>query len=409
MIKLIKLGMEGFGKRMWLNLFIFLETVIVIVAANVIISNINSRWMLYKPLEYLAEKRGYIFSIDDGETEEEEIDENENYYENNIKVMKKIEKKLKGDISFHRVYEFSGFDEGKKVEFNVFGFEDEFYKGMSFPLKSGSWGSVKSGSDEEYIECVVTPNNKGYGVGSIIKSKKGDEVIMFKVVGVLTDSTYVTSSGTWGYGCKGYFQSYTLKDADEMGVYMYANGDKLKSVSGSYPSDNEFITYNRTPSEYEYKYNNTVLGKRGYVFTTEQFKKNSLEYIEKLIRRTLPIYIGVIVIIGIGIICATIIQIKSRMREYSIYYLCGAGKRQCVFVSVVYNLMVTGAAVIIGVCSFIGIYYSAVSEKIGLIVNEYNIYTTLAVVAVLLLVSAIVPFVKLGMVPVKELLINEQA
>lgn len=33
----------------------------VIVAANVIISNINSRWMLYKPLEYLAEKRGYIF------------------------------------------------------------------------------------------------------------------------------------------------------------------------------------------------------------------------------------------------------------------------------------------------------------------------------------------------------------
>lgn len=71
--------------------------------------------------------------------------------------------------------------------------------------------------------------------------------------------------------------------------------------------------------------------------------------------------------------------------------------------------MVTGAAVIIGVCSFIGIYYSAVSEKIGLIVNEYNIYTTLAVVAVLLLVSAIVPFVKLGMVPVKELLINEQA
>lgn len=398
MTKLIRLGIEGFGKKLWLNLFIFIETAIIIVAANVIISNINSRWMLYEPLSYVVESDGYIFSIFEGDE-----DENNLY----IEKMKKIEKKLKGDVTIHRTYVYEGFDKGKNASLSVYGFEKEFFANMAFPLKDGSFRKLRQSNDGEYIECVVTPNNLGYGVGSIITC--GDsEKVMFKVVGVLTDSTYVTSSTTWGYGCRGFFESYTLKDSGSKGIYMYANAEKLKSVTGSYPCESEFITYNRKPSDYEYKYNNTVLGKRGYLFTLEQFKKNSLEYIEKLIKRTIPIYAGVMIIIGIGIICATIIQIKSRMKEYSIYYLCGASKGKCIFVSIVYNLIINLSAVIIGVCSFVVIYYSGINGKIGMIVNEYNMYVTMAIMAILLLVSAIVPFIRLGMTSVKELLIEEK-
>lgn len=393
-MKLLTLGISHVSRKLWLNIFIFVQVAVIIVSANIMVANMNSRKLLYSPLSYVMEKDGYLFSssYDD--------DDDRVRYEK----LKKAEGKLKGNVTIHRIYNMYGAVSGGGT-FNAYGFETEFYKNMHFPLSSGTYNLGED--DTGYIECVLGPNELGYGVGSIINANdfSGNNV-RFKVVGVLSNPTYIPNSSGWAFSCDGFFKSYGIGEyaGSDSGLYMYVNGAKLKQADSMALYDGEFITYNRKLTKYEYSFNNSILAKRGDVCTNEMFRNNSHKYTDSLKDRLIPVFAGIMFIIAVGIISASMIQMMSQMREYSIFYLCGATRAKCIFISIVCNILTYIGAAIIGICVFIIMYNSRLNQKIGMVMEKNNLIITAAIVSVLILISALVPFIKLGMSSIKNLL-----
>ena len=91
MIKIIKLGVGGISKKLWLNIFLLIEVIVIIVASNIMVSNMNSKKVLYKPFEYMMNKDGFIYFND-------EFIENVDGADI-LKALKKVEKKLKGEYN----------------------------------------------------------------------------------------------------------------------------------------------------------------------------------------------------------------------------------------------------------------------------------------------------------------------
>ena len=137
-MKLFTMGISHISRKLWLNIFIFIQVAVIIISVNVMIANMNSKNILYSPLSCFVEKEGYLFSYDCD-------DENEMF-----EKIKKIESKLKGNVNIHRIYNMYGVVSGRGVEFYAYGFDTEFYENMHFTLKEGSWNLVEE--DKVYIE-----------------------------------------------------------------------------------------------------------------------------------------------------------------------------------------------------------------------------------------------------------------
>lgn len=61
-MKVLKLGINGISKNLWLNLFMFIQITVIVVAVNVMVANMNSRYILLQPFSYLQGKTGVMFN-----------------------------------------------------------------------------------------------------------------------------------------------------------------------------------------------------------------------------------------------------------------------------------------------------------------------------------------------------------
>lgn len=404
MIKVIKMGLGGISKKIWLNIFLLVEVIVIIVASNVIVCNMNSKEILYEPFKYLMNKQGFVYATDP--VLEDDTD-------NTLKVLKKMEKKLKGDFSVHRVYRRTSLlklNANRSLDVDVNGFETEFCKNMNIPLSEGSWDITSE--DGEYVECVICPNRFGVGVGSLLTEKNNGygETLTYKVVGVLANPTYCPVSDYMSSGCNTFFESYDMNNEtiDSPNLFMYVNGRKLSEYSGTSVGYGEFITYNKTVGTDIIRYNNKVLDTKGFYYSIKEFKKNSEDYVLKMQRRFMPAFIGVMFVVMIGIISASMIQTMSQMRQYGVFYLCGASRIKCILISIIGNLLTYIISSVIAVCILAVMYNSSLRISIGMIFKMNNIRITVAVMGMLVVMSVIVPFIMLGVSSIKNILIQNE-
>ena len=404
MIKVIKIGIGGISKKIWLNIFLLVEVIVIIVASNVIVCNMNSKEILYEPFKYLMNKQGFVYATDP--VLEDDTDDT-------LKVLKKMEKKLKGDFSVHRVYTRTSLlklNANRSLDVDVNGFETEFCKNINIPLSEGSWDITSE--DGEYVECVICPNRFGVGVGSLLTEKNNGygETLTYKVVGVLANPTYFPTSSYMSSGCNTFFKSYDMNNEtiDSPNLFMYVNGRKLSEYSGTSVGYGEFITYNKTVGADIIRYNNKVLDTKGFYYSIEEFKKNSEDYVLKMQRRFMPAFIGVMFVVMIGIISASMIQTMSQMRQYGVFYLCGASRIKCILISIIGNLLTYIISSVIAVCILAVMYNSSLRISIGMIFKMNNIWTTVAVMGMLVVMSVIVPFIMLGVSSIKNILIQNE-
>lgn len=404
MIKIIKLGVGGISKKLWLNIFLLIEVIVIIVASNIMISNMNSRKVLYKPFEYMMNKDGFIYFND-------EFIENVDGADI-LKALKKVEKKLKGEYTIHRVYERNNrmkVTASRSLDVIASGFETEFYKNINIPLSEGSWNLTSEEGD--VVECVICPNNLGIGVGSILKENDSDgENVTYKVVGVLANPTYRPVVDYAANSCDKFFKSYDANNVlvDDPNLFMYVNGRKISQFSGTYVGSGEFVTYNKPMGHDVIEYNNTVLGRKGFYYSIREFKDNSIKYITKMQKKVFPIMCGVIIVVMVGIVSASMIQTMSQMRQYGVFYLCGASRMKCIMISIIGNLLTYIVAVAISTCIVVTVYNTGLRGKIGMVMEVNNIWITLLITGVLVMMSVVVPFVMLKMKSIKEILIKNK-
>lgn len=399
-MKVIRLGISGIKKKLWLNIFLMIEVLIVITALNIMIANMNSKEILYEPFKYMAEKNGAVVGTHDD-------------YDSNLKGFKKFEKKLKGSFTVHRRYErlnMIQMNANRSLEVRAYGYETEFYKNIHIPLSKGSWNLTSE--DGEYIECVICPNRFGVGVGSILTDKFSDEneKVVYKVVGVLANPTYAPSSSFAADRCTLFFDEYDMYKAglDSPDLFMYVNGKKLSQYKETNSSSGEFITYNGPVRRDIELYNRALLEDEGDSYSLKEFRENSMDYIMKMQRRLIPIFGAVMFVMMVGIVSASMIQMMSQMRQFGVFYLCGSSRIKCVMISIVGNLITYIISAILSVGILVAVYNSKLRLSIGMLFRINNVWATLGIMIILVIMSIIVPFIMLGVSSVKSILIENE-
>ena len=122
----------------------------------------------------------------------------------------------------------------------------------------------------------------------------------------------------------------------------------------------------------------------------------------------MPVFVGMMFIVMIGIISASMIQTMSQMRQFGVFYLCGASRIKCILISIIGNLLTYIISSVIAVCILAVMYNSKLRISVGMIFKMNNIWTTVAVMGMLVVMSVIVPFIMLGVSSIKNILIQNE-
>lgn len=120
----------------------------------------------------------------------------------------------------------------------------------------------------------------------------------------------------------------------------------------------------------------------------------------------MPIFIGAFIVMSIGIISASVIQMMNQMREYGVCYLCGATWLQCVVLSISSNIVTYLSSFIVSALAMFMINISRFKMDYGFLYMKNNLLVTLGIFAVLLFVSVISPLIVLKTSNIRKLILN---
>ena len=93
------------------------------------------------------------------------------------------------------------------------------------------------------------------------------------------------------------------------------------------------------------------------------------------------------------IICIIeMINTKEQIRNYGVYFLCGARFKGCLKESLAYSMLILSGAVIIGLSAFALFQSTEYAELFERNFAANNIIITFAIIAAMLVLSLVIPF-----------------
>lgn len=391
---MFKIIYSNYSDRIKLNLILSIQVVVILILTNIIVSSFYSRYMLYRPFEYILSNEGVMFSPEDGVASA--------MLEFTREDIEAVCDNLNGNTDIHMSYFYGDSlnigESGSNKDISVYFLEDELFNGMELPLAEGTWNLSRDG---DYIPCILGSNKYGITVGDCIETDNGSA--KYKVVGLLTDITYEPNLSSWGSNVKVMFDNYNGENADHLFlITKYSLASSVKSEIRS--ASNVFIDYEKGLSEAEVIKNNSILANKGQVLTYKSIRENSLLYIYKDLEELFPVIIGAVIVICIGIVSAVSVSTESQFKKYKIFYLCGSTKKKCVLI----NVLTTNITIVFSVllsASIIIMYKNyANATKISMIISKYNFGVSGVILFIFEILIIIIPAVLIGKKSVKELL-----
>lgn len=389
---MVKLILSNYVDRIKMNLVLTLQIVVILVLANIIVSSMNGRYMLYKPFEKMIKNEGVMFRPEDGIAQM--------ITDFSRKDIENICHGIVGDSTIHMSYMTSDVisinDEMKEVVIHFY--EDEFVDSLRLPLSDGNWKLLKT---DDSIPCVIGPNNYGIKTGDYIKTDSINT--KFRVVGVLTDITYEPKLSGWGSNVKELFYNYDVRNEDNLFMITKVSvADELEDIM--LPDYNVFIDYEKGLKDSEIRKNNSILVNKGQIVTYKKIREKSKLYIYKDINELLPVMIGAIIVICIGIVSAVSVSTESQFNNYKVFYLCGCTRQKCVLINVLSTNITIFLSVLLSYASILlyGIMSNATS--LSIIINKNNILISMGIILIFEAMACIIPQVLIGKKSIKELL-----
>ena len=106
----------------------------------------------------------------------------------------------------------------------------------------------------------------------------------------------------------------------------------------------------------------------------------------------MPILLGVFVIVIAEMICSAALHTREQIRNYGVYFLCGAEFKGCLKESLAYSMFILSGAVIIGLSAFAIFHNSEYAELFEHNFAANNIIITFTIIAAMLVLSLVIPF-----------------
>lgn len=411
-MKYIKYAFYSVASRPVFNIVIILELAAILIAGNMLISVVNSRYVYYAPYADLISREGYVLVPTIKENFQKDMDS------------KKMYDSLEGDVEAVYGYGLQIASEsdvlrepaadGSYKYRNALSFDERIFSRFNTPLTAGRWASTTKNEKGQIEMVAVLFSETDLQVGDTFdfsvpvwneeaKEITYDPVGEAVIVGTIDSQLYypdIMLSGS-AQTTNGKTQLRDVRNMYSVGTSGIDSATFLVSAAAAPQLKDDrfigkstaFLTYRSEPTDSQRQANlETLTAQRGTVYKMSEFKSNSDLYLYEQYIKLLPILIGVFVIVLAELICSVALHTKKQMRNYGIYFLCGCRWRDCLKISIAYSALLLAASAVIGTAAFLIFQTTSYARMFEQNLGVNNITITLGLVAAMLAVSLVIPF-----------------
>ena len=142
-------------------------------------------------------------------------------------------------------------------------------------------------------------------------------------------------------------------DSDNPLSVIMSKSEALKfcSVDDCAPTEITFVVYNDDITNVERMENGDVLATNcsqlSLIIENEEFYEESWSYCFKQVYALVPVLVGVLLLFIISMISVNGISIVRRMRNYTIFRLCGLTKQNCIAIAMTKSVCISLSAIVL--------------------------------------------------------------
>ena len=399
-----------------MKLFEVLQLAAVLGIIVCVVSAIESRYSLFNPFEDELQREGYFLNgkgVSTSETTEE------------------FKSRLPG-CEFEMVcYDEFTSDNAQLDEFHAYGllYDDEYYDSYIPPMNSGVWlNEVEKNSDavpvvlsytdkyevgDEFTQTFVlgTYDIDGNLITNDANYPVTEHTMKVRVVGILKDNINIQgfddgdSTGKTDY--RSIYDIYN--NSFEQKIFIFAREKDWTPARGvsNYPADKLFIfTDNCTPEQKEVadKYIVESYGDTAKPLT--EVYDNSVDYIYSQMYTLFPIALCIFILTVISAVSINAIYTKRQLRNYAIFYICGARWKTCALRSLKNSAITCAVSVATAVAVLLIGKETFLSETV-LSFGIWQILACTGVIVLYLALSIIMPITIIGKAQPRDVLKEE--
>ena len=392
-----------------MKVFEIIQLSVVIGIAVFLVSAIVSRYTYYLPFKDVLNSQGYISF---GST----------------RYVEEIEELAVGcDVIY---FSESSIQKGKET-IRVLQYDDTFVNAITPSVKEGVWLTETdiSYKKNRVIPIVVT-DKSGYKLGDKIdfevdeydpidyNKKVATHEYSYQVVGIIEDGVRVAGKlGATGLLPKDFNDFYSVNDYEylEQSFAFMKNSDMIYYLeddwNNSYSKKGraryiQFIITNNLSSEQKAQVEQNLKDNGMTLIPLSEINENSLEYIYEQMYTLFPIALCIFILTVISAVSINAIYTKRQLRNYAIFYICGARWRTCALKSLKDSAITCAvASALCALILFIG-KQSFLKETV-ISFGIWHAVVCLGVIALYLILSMIMPIAIIGSSEPKDVLKEE--
>lgn len=394
---MFRLSFKSFINSIYTNILLIVQFTIIMVLVITAISSFENRVELYAPLRDIYNADGYYGHMSSDDYIQKEILEN-----------------LSGVNNF--LCSYNAVNSSGENEYSIRAYDDKIINAYTPALSDGVWLN-KSDYDntDNTVPVVISNNPDEYVVGDTFEmefslSSGADKVLInCQVFGLLEDNGRIFGSNTYTMNddFRNVFEVYSVQQGDRPIIIFNEKYKEKYDIYMDY-SGSFLVSFDESLSDEEVKSNSQYLfDLTPALIRMEEFRDHSLSYILSEIYILIPIAIGIILLVIISIFNCTSINTKRNMKNYGIYYLCGANIYKCLLVELI-NVLFTSAISVLFTYSVLR-YLSASGRLKNTIISFGTMQFAVCAFVILLfiVITLIMPFVLLSKTQPSEIIKSE--
>lgn len=336
---MLRLGIKEFFRRIYTNVFTALQLAVVFLILLAIVSSVKSRTELYLPIKNFIKGDGiYTTSMLIGSDIINEKDLMEKYPE-----VDSVISSYTPDVSYMN-------GDGK-----IISYPDDLINRYAPKLESGRWfansdlsentlyGVASYGSGIKVNDTVVI-DYVHYDESDTTFTHPIEETFNVKIIGVLSENAQVYGADTYTSEDDDFRNLYG--DYDESKPLLLLSQKQLidKGVGYTINLNKQIIKYKEGLSDEQIENLNNELGTTIFI-TLDDFRSASELHVYEQIIKLMPILICIALLVIVSTVSISALNVKSGLRTYSIFYVCGSSRSQCLGVCLVNSILTAVMAI----------------------------------------------------------------
>ncbi|MBR1384878.1 MAG: hypothetical protein IJ555_13895 [Ruminococcus sp.] len=392
-------GIKSFARNIVMNVFIILQLAAVMLTTAAMISNIESRYDVYRPFENLLEGGGELVYIPTGRiTDPAQLDETMAGLTGVEGAAFTYTLQLK-DTSAAIVqegYSYSG-------EPKVYAYDDELLELYLPTLESGSGA-----------ECISGMSRLGERLRLTTYDTEG-EPFSFDVTvdGVLADKSKLLASDKFNAlteGCRDLFTTYyrTLDSGQGKNTLILRANELRKAGVPLTPTGLGIIRYSEGISQEAVVENERALNSLGGHISFKNVKENTLDNIHSQLLVIVPIIGMLLLTVLLCIVSTGAIKARRQIHSYAIFALCGARRGRLFLVGLTETAVCVAAALLLSEILYLIAPHLSLTSELILKTDLWVILAVILIAVLTLAASAIIGLAMTLRLPIKAQLYRER-